>query len=570
MLTRRAFLRKGCSAAAIGLLARRGRAIVPPIPTAKKHPPDVSDPSRPFADVPLNPESVMIGGLPFAPWFTGDYFANVAIPFHTCENCFEGGQPPPATEEVEVAVVGGGLSGLASAYMLRRFEPLLFDLRPRFGGNAQGEIWTQAPYCIGSAYVIKPDPGSYLHRLYRRLGLHRAVRVSEGADPVELNGAILDDFWSGAGRPPEEQAAFHRYAEVVTDVAENHYPDLPLPAGQDNQWILDLDQVSFRQDLETRMGLPIPPILAGAVQAYFYSAFGASWEETSAASGWNFLAAEEYGRWVFPGGNAFMADAFWRELRRLDRPDGGSLRHLRAGCKVVDVRLVSGDRVQVTYADAEGQFRGVLARRVVLACSKYLCKRLIHELSALDLEKLDAIDRLDYRAYLVINILLDAPIERDFYDIFLLGDGNFPMTEDEAEAHSRPTDLLNGGYARQRPSPRGVLTFYWPLPFPAGRVHLIADQAWETYAEQAATLVQGALGLLNVPAAAVRQVRMTRWGHPLPIARVGLIADGTIERLRRPIENRIFFVNQDNWALPAVENSLLEARTFARAVAESL
>jgi len=59
---------------------------------------------------------------------------------------------------------------------------------------------------------------------------------------------------------------------------------------------------------------------------------------------------------------------------------------------------------------------------------------------------------------------------------------------------------------------------------------------------------------------AVRQVRFTRWGHAMPIARPGLIANGTAEVAHRPIGNNLYFANQDNWALPAVENSLLDAK----------
>ena len=97
-------------------------------------------------------------------------------------------------------------------------------------------------------------------------------------------------------------------------MAEKSYPEIPLPEGKDNQWILDLDRKNFLQDIEDQMGMPMPPLLAAAVQGYFYSSFGAGMQNVSAASGWNFLAAEEFGRWVFPGGNAYMAWAMWQRL----------------------------------------------------------------------------------------------------------------------------------------------------------------------------------------------------------------------------------------------------------------
>ncbi len=65
-------------------------------------------------------------------------------------------------------------------------------------------------------------------------------------------------------------------------------------------------------------------------------------ESISAASGWNFVAAEEYGRLVFQGGNASMAWAHWDALRQEEARAGAPARMLRAGARVVDVRRDGG------------------------------------------------------------------------------------------------------------------------------------------------------------------------------------------------------------------------------------
>ena len=56
----------------------------------------------------------------------------------------------------------------------------------------------------------------------------------------------------------------------------------------------------------------------------------------------------------------------------------------------------------------------------------------------------------------------------------------------------------------------------------------------------------------------------------MPIARPGFIADGLAGLARRPIAETIYFVEQDNWALPAVETCLLEAETYSAEVAAGL
>ncbi|MBL9121759.1 MAG: hypothetical protein JNL80_17780, partial [Phycisphaerae bacterium] len=53
-------------------------------------------------------------------------------------------------------------------------------------------------------------------------------------------------------------------------------------------------------------------------------------------------------------------------------------------------------------------------------------------------------------------------------------------------------------------------------------------------------------------------------------AQPGQIADGLAETVRRPIAERIWFVNQDNWLLPAVETCLEEAFSFTDAIRSRL
>ncbi len=567
MITRRDFVRGGLSAAAIGMLARRGSAYAPPsCPVSGALP---LRGTAPLIALDRTLPSRIVDGLPFADWFTGDNFTDqTTYPFHVSPPCCEGAAPPPPAEHVKVAVVGGGLSGLAAAYLLRRHRPVIFDLHERFGGNAVGEVWRETPYSLGSAYVIVPDEGTFLDEFYRSLGLHRVFRYAGPQDPVELYGRIETDFWSGAGRPPQEAAAFQRYAEVVAYMAEERYPDIPLPEGKDNQWIIDLDRKTFREDLEERMGVPLPPLLAAAVQGYFYSSFNSGMQDISAAAGWNFVAAEEFGRWVFPGGNAYLAQALWSELARLDDGVPAHCRphHLRGKCLVVDVRTHPRG-AQVTYADAAGAVRSLTARCVVMACPKHVVKFMMPELESLDPGKLQSIFSVETLAYVVANVLLDAPIERDFYDLFLLHDEQFPMDEPSFEQRSQVVDVLHGAYARRPRVPRSVLTLYWPLPFHRSRISLLlGDDPWLDYAQRLAPQVRRMLQWFDVPESKVRQIRMTRWGHAFPIARPGFIADGHAEAVRRPIQDRIFFANQDNWALPAVENSLLDAHWVAQAV----
>ena len=564
MNDRREFLRRGLSALGLGLAGgsafgtlRRPFGFSPPPPP----PGAAGDPVR---LIPPNPASTVIDGLPFEPWFTADDWVDPqTIPFHLSYQ----GPIPTATEEVEVAIVGGGLSGLTTAYLLRRFRPVVFDLRPRFGGNAQGERWLGTRSSLGSAYVITPDPGTFLFRLYHQLGLHQVKEVSFPPDPMQVGGQVVPGYWSGQGMSPAEQYAFQRYAEVVSYMANEAYPEIPLPEDPvAAAFVRDLDEMDFRQDLEQRMGVPLTPFLAAGVQSYCYSSFGVGMDEISAASGWNFVAAEEFGRWVFPGGNSYIARKLWQRLRQRESqgpPNQPPM--LRPDCQVVDVRRV-GKRVQVTWLDGTGTAQALLARYVVMAGSKHVAKHVLHDLSTLDPQKHEAMQAIETVAYLVANVLLHTHVPNGFYDIFMIGDANFPMTPGAFEQAPRPVDVLNGSYAGPPNAPRGSLTLYWPLPWQSARFSLMLGEPYRTYGELLAPRVREALQLLGLPESAIEQIRVSRWGHAMPIARPRIIADGIAEELLRPFQERIYFVNQDNWALPAVENSLLDAGAVAREI----
>lgn len=517
------------------------------------------------ADRPL----VRLEGFPFAPGFEGDPWGPEAIPFHGAgSDAGEGASSQPEPElEVEVVVVGGGLSGLTSAWLLREHAPLVLELRERFGGVSQGLRFDDLCLSQGGAYFIAPDPGSELERLYHELELERAWRPSPSADdPVELEGSLRRGLWRGQGLAPEEARAFLRYGELVRSFAEERYPDIPL-RGEDDDWIRALDRRTLKEDLEQRLGGAAPRLLACALQAYCYSSFGSGWETISAAAGWNFLAAEELGRLVCPGGNAWVADTLWRRLARHARSLAAE--RLRAQARVVRLRVERDGRVRVSWREGNGPLRSLLARAAVLACNKHVCRRILPDLAAEDPERDAALAEVRTQAYLVANVLLERPLQLEAYDLFLLGDGALELRSEEPASGRKPLDLVHAGYASPL-ARRGGFTLYWPMPSARSRVELLAPDAFEVHARRLAPELERVLALLSVPREAVREVRLTRWGHALPLARPGFLAEGLPERLREPWKERVWFVHQDTWALPALETSMLEALAIAPRVAASL
>ncbi len=586
MLNRREFLGTGLSAVALGLAARRAMA--------QGAFPDPGDAGRDghhwscfdsgsaalrqsFPIVPIDSSAgiVNIGGLPVVnQWFGDDFPNQLSIPFHHGEAQYPGGAPPAPSEHHDIVIIGGGLSGLATAFNLRHRHPVVLELHRRFGGVSAGEFWNGTSFSLGGAYFIKPDAGSYLEGLYHTLGVDRLRRESPSTDdPTESLGSIVENFWQGAGLTPIEIEGFNQYRTLLLSYVDN-YPNIPLLEGVDNTWIRQLDGISLRQHIVQSLTVPVPKLLQAAVQGYCYSSFNAGWEEISAASGWNFLAAEELGRWVLPGGNAGLVSLLMQKLLHLeeDTPQHCPPRFLRSGCRAVEVRVLGPDNVRVVYKGMDERFRTIRAKRVVIASPKHVARQILPELATTDPQRFADFLQVETRGYVVANVLLRRAPARRFYDLFLLRKGRFPGVDGidiTPQQFSRVTDAVNGTFNHLH-GHNGVLTMYWPIPYTTGRFDLIADNSLSAYAQGLGEEVGIALGALNLSLSDIRQVRLSRWGHSMPLARTGLIASGVCERLRQPLHNHIFFVNQDNWALPAVETCLLEAADMSPRIEQGL
>lgn len=465
---------------------------------------------------------------------------------------------PPAREavpdeRVPLVIVGGGMSGLSLAWLLRDTAPLVLERAPRFGGNAKGESWQGIDYAIGAAYLLEADAGSPLEAMYRDWRIEEFCRVKTEDDPVLVGGRIVRDFWSGES-DPERRAEFERVHRYFLDVWEENgeafYPEMPTEDAEMLARLAVLDRQSLREHLEAALGGELHPHIVAVLDHYCWSSLGATWSEVSAAAGLNFFAAEFGKVLVAPGGNAAIAE---RIVTLLEGELPGD--HLRAGAIVFEV-VVRSDGVLVRYEDEAGAVRAVLADAVAMCCPKFVVARI---LDGIEPERAAAIQSLRYRSYLLANVLLTTEVEPSFYDLFL------------ADVDpSRATDVVMATWAKPVPG-HTVLTLYRGLPYDGARATLLTPSAHQQVAADFERQIrEQVLPALGVDPQHLAGVRLTRWGHPLPLAAVGLLADGVPEKLRQPFQGRVFFVEQDNWALPAIETALGEAAHFAPQIRAAL
>lgn len=475
-------------------------------------------------------------------WNKGAYVANL------------GGLPAP-TEQASVVIVGGGLAGLSAAWMLRDSNPLLLEQATRFGGNSKAESWDGIPYSLGAAYFGKADEDDPNMRLMAEVGLSGKWREDHPIEDRMLHmpaggGAsrIFPRFWFG-GTDPARAADFQAAWKYFERVRNEAYPD-PSDIGAEGvltrEQLDELDKRSFYEEIKRNLGKQFHPHMKELVSHYSWSTFAAEADEVSAVSGLYNLASDLGGIYTFPGGNACVTQAFFEHLIRQLGTD-----RLRREVMVLDVRpSPTGEGVHVTYQNPEGTLRTVAARACIVAVPKFVAKRLIDKMPQAQHK---AMSSIEYRSALLTNVLIKHKVEPNFYDQYIMLGRK--SRRGRREVDDMPfTDATLATFATHGHPERTVLGLYRGYPYKEGRSDLLQPGAYEKARAQVERKLPQLLQALNIPESAVVDVRIARWGHPMPLHRPGMIASGLLEKASAPIADRIFFAQQDNWANPCLEN----------------
>ncbi len=319
-------------------------------------------------------------------------------------------------EVVPLVVVGGGASGLFTAYNLREFQPVVLEQAARLGGNAKGESWRGLDYALGSAYIDRPYPGTAMHRYYQELGWKNIVTERISADPVEGDGKVYSDFWAGEAEPAEKKkyARLSSFFQKLDSGETGVFPSIPALTEGELKAVKEFDQWDLHTLLSRKAGGKLPPRLETALEHFCWSTYAASAKELSSAAALNFLAQERTPICVAPGGNAGLLEPLLEKLLGV-MPST----NLRTECVVLQVK-VEGDGVRVLYEDSQRKLRAIRAKSVVMACPKFVVAKI---LVGAEPERLKSISKLKYRAYVTANLLVNQATSSNFYDLFLTGKG---------------------------------------------------------------------------------------------------------------------------------------------------
>jgi protoporphyrinogen oxidase len=508
--------------------------------------------------------------------FTGDDFERAHEILFDPEALLAKSTPREAGDPYDLVIVGGGISGLSLAWLMRDKRTLVLEKEHEAGGVSRSAAWKGIEYALGAAYVVDPDPTSDDENERRTFGLLEDLGLRAKDEDLSrdrsrqrrLSGEATHCVFSNRRVLPESEVYSPRNNRFFEHVlAHDRFPSVPA---SDTTLVDALDRISFTSFLKDAAlqrkiyGRSVGTISAQgweAIEYYFWGAFGTTPAETSAYHGLNFFAAEHGAVLVYPGGNGSIARRLAERLSALP-PE-----RVRTNAWVLRVEPepdASGATVMAYENDGLVRYR---ANRVVYASPLFLAPRLVPSMPA---QQRDAIGTLSYRGYIVANVFLSRTIDRMFshpalrggYELTRVHGVDPARTGAEAQSSRASfSDVVVADYPVWRARDGAVLTVYRPYPFEGGRGELMGKTYDDLEAEIRKAVLE-AFGRHGLRSGDIQGIALTRWGHPMLVPRPGQLADGTMAHAGQR-HGPVLFAHTDLMGAPAFENAM--AGVFATA-----
>jgi len=414
---------------------------------------------------------------------------------------------PAPSQRRDVVIVGGGVSGLTTAYLLEDHDFLILEKEPHWGGNAYLEEYQGQAFATGAAFTETDESPAIA--LATELGLPM-LRVNN-PDPTLLHGEFVADTWRGGlDHLPYSASVRESFKKFRSDIQGVKI------AGRERE----LDAQPFAQYFKG-----YAPEVKQWWDNYGPSNWGSRTEETSALIGLfeqqNLSKDHPDPRVTWPGGLGAITHKLSERLA------AGHAEHMLAGATVIAVEQEKNE-VQVTYVDPSGEVKAVAARAAIMATPKFITWRLVAGLPG---GQRDAMRQMRYIPYPVVNLIFDRPVYNKGYDTWCPG--------------NTFTDFIVADWTLQQndqsyKQKNNILTFYTPLS-EAERPVLLTEESCRDLAGRVLADFQKLFPGSKVDPA---EVRIYRRGHPLYMSTPGNFSQ-VQPQVRQPMD-RIFFANTDS------------------------
>lgn len=490
---------------------------------------------------------------------------------HLLRNGEAANQTPETVQDVDVAIVGAGIAGLAAAWQLQRDGVenfVVLELEAHAGGTAHSGESDVSRYPWGAHYVPVPTlENPSLITLFDEMGLLES-RDSDGRpivkeqflcrDPQERvfhDGQWFEGLFPHTNAAQEDIAQYkafyaemHRLAGLRDDQGRRFFT-IPIANCGINKQFRTLDDISMADWLDQKGWTSSR--LRWYVDYACRDDYGLLANQTSAWAGLFYFVS----RIAEPGQRA-QPFVTWPE------GNGRIVRYLTeaAGDRVRTGRLVtslenspSGATVEVL---AESGPERYLARRVIFAGPQFVATHVITGLS----EQQSWRGRgFQYGSWMVANLhLTGRPAEAN----------GFPLSWDNVAFGSRSLGYIVATHQTGNDHGPTVLTYYYPYcdQDAAERRQLLLDMDWAEWADVILTdLHQVHTDIRQL----VTRIDIMRWGHAMIRPRPGFVFNPSRVNATRPFGN-IHFANTDLSAVALMEEAWYHGLRAAGEVAGEL
>jgi protoporphyrinogen oxidase len=174
-----------------------------------------------------------------------------------------------------------------------------------------------------------------------------------------------------------------------------------------------------------------------------------------------------------------------------------------------------------------GELKTVAAKTVVMACPKFITRRLVQGLSE---KQSDAMHQIRYIPYVVVNLIFDKPVFNKSYDTWCPGNSFTDFIVADWVIRNQP------GYKQKY----NILTCYTPMSEDERSSLLSGDGA----RKKAVSVLDDFQKLFPGSNVDPVEVHIYRRGHPLYMSTPGLYTN--VQPVVRESMDRVFFANTDS------------------------
>jgi monoamine oxidase len=411
----------------------------------------------------------------------------------------------PNSSRHDIAILGGGVSGMTAAYLLRDQDFVLLEKETHWGGNSYAQEYQGQEFATGAAFTGMNDSAS---KLALQIGLQPLPINSP--DGTIVNGVFVPDTW----RSGLDHLAYP--AEVVRGFKKCRQEMIRVPL---NTKARELDMMSLAQFLRG-----YPPELTSWWDGFGRSNWGGAAADTSALIGIETL--QEMVREGAPDDRVAFAGGLGAITKRL----AAILVQSHSDRMYSDAAAVAvtpeRGHVLVTYVH-QGTMKALEAKAVIVALPKFFARRIV---ASLPTAQSSAMAKIPYAPYAVVNLIFDRLVFNRGYDTWCPGNAFTDFIVADWVIRNQP------GYRQHN----NILTCYAPLA-QSNRAELLTEDSCRRLATH---VLRDFQKLFPEAYANPIEVHLYRRGHPMMVSAPGIYTH-VLPIARHPME-RIFFANTDS------------------------